>query len=226
MLHYEADPRSLQPLVPEGTELDRFDGRTLVSVVGFLFRNTRIRGVPIPWHRTFEEVNLRFYVRRRAEDGWRRAVVFVKELVPRRMIALVARGLYNENYVAVPMGHRVENEPAPGRRSTVVYWWGSGDRHGRLRLEARGDPRPLVEGSEAEFLAEHYWGYARQRDGGTLEYRVEHPRWRILESEHAELRCDARDLYGPALAEVLSVPPSSAFLAEGSSVSVHAARRL
>lgn len=226
MLHYEADPRWLQPLVPAGTELDRFDSRTLVSVVGFLFRNTRIRGWAIPWHRTFEEVNLRFYVRRRAEDGWRRGVVFVKELVPRRMIALVANRLYNENYVAVPMGHRVEEESPPHPRSTVVYWWLSGGRDGRIRLEARGDPRPLVEGSEEEFLAEHYWGYARQRDGGTLEYRVEHPRWRIFEAEHAELRCDARDLYGPALAEALSAPPSSAFLAEGSPVSVRAGTRL
>ncbi|HTR04180.1 MAG TPA: DUF2071 domain-containing protein, partial [Thermoanaerobaculia bacterium] len=97
MLHFDADPRVLRPLVPPGTELDFFDGRTLISVVGFLFKDTRLRGIAIPGHRDFEEVNLRFYVRRRAEEGWRRAVVFVKELVPRRLIAFVARHFYNEN---------------------------------------------------------------------------------------------------------------------------------
>ena len=118
ILNYLVEPSLLGGLVPRGTELDAWQGRTYVSVVGFLFLNTRILGVPVPFHRHFEEVNLRFYVRREAEDGWRRGVVFVKELVPKRAIAWVARAVYNENYVAVPMGHEiVRAEGSPLRTS-------------------------------------------------------------------------------------------------------------
>ena len=111
MVNFEIDPAVLRPFVPVGTELDCWQGRAFVSVVGFLFVDTRVWGWPIPYHRDFEEVNLRFYVRRRAEEGWRRAVVFVKEIVPRAAIAMSARWLYGENYVALPMRHQVEDGP-------------------------------------------------------------------------------------------------------------------
>src|SRR5918996_5117390 len=108
MLNYEVDPQVLARRVPPGTELDIWQGRALVSVVGFRFLRTRVLGLPIPFHRDFEEVNLRFYVRRQAEDGWRRGVVFIKEIAPRWAIATVARVVYNENYAARPMRHRIE----------------------------------------------------------------------------------------------------------------------
>jgi|SRR5712691_2431031 len=120
MLNYEVDRSALAARVPRGTELDEWQGRTYLSVVGFLFLGTRVLGLPIPFHRDFEEVNLRFYVRRRTEEGWRRAVVFVKEMVPRAAIAMVARALYNEKYVAVPMDHEVRRAPdKPGRIESV-----------------------------------------------------------------------------------------------------------
>ena len=99
ILNYEVPPAVVLPLVPRGTELDIWQGQALVSLVGFLFTDTRVRGLAIPWHRHFEEVNLRFYVRRRvASAPDRRAVVFVRELVPRYAIAAIARFLYNEPY--------------------------------------------------------------------------------------------------------------------------------
>ena len=84
MLNYTIDPRSFEPLLPPGTEFDFFDRTTYVSVVGFHFLRTKVFGLGIPWHRDFEEVNLRFYVRRRGAEGWRRGVAFIRELVPRR----------------------------------------------------------------------------------------------------------------------------------------------
>lgn len=226
MLNWEVDPEILAPFVPLGTELDAWNGRTFVSVIGFLFLETRLRGWAVPFHRNFEEVNLRFYVRRRAEEGWRRAVVFIRELVPRVLIAWTARLLYNENYVGARMGHRLAENAAGGAGPSVAYWWRRRRGYGELSLAASGEPGALVEGSREEFIAEHYWGYAKQRDGGTLEYRVEHPRWRICSAAHAELRGDVRSLYGPAFAETLSRPPAVAFLAEGSPVSVYAGTRL
>lgn len=219
MLNYEADPGCLRELVPRGTELDDYRGRCYLSMVGFLFRETRVLGVPVPFHRHFEEVNLRFYVRRRAPEGWRRGVVFVKEIVPRAAIAFVARTLYNENYVALPMRHAFE-----GR--SVAYEWTLGGRAQRLALTADGDAALPAAGSEQEFIAEHYWGYVRQRDGGSVEYRVEHPPWRVATAAEARLDCDVAALYGAAFAPFLAAMPSSAFLAEGSDVSVHRGVRL
>ncbi|HKD03053.1 MAG TPA: DUF2071 domain-containing protein, partial [Terriglobales bacterium] len=108
MLNYEVEPSVLAAFVPAGTELDRWNGRLFVSLVGFRFLRTRVWGLPIPLHCNFDEVNLRFYVRRMEGSEIRRGVVFIREIVPRRAIATVARNLYGERYVALPMRHRLE----------------------------------------------------------------------------------------------------------------------
>ena len=224
MLNYEIEPSVLAPYVPRGTELDLWNGKNLISVVGFRFVKTRVFGIPIPFHRNFEEVNLRIYVRRKAEDGWRRGVVFIKEIVPRAAIAFTARKLYNEPYIALPMAHQIE--AASGSVKSAEYSWRFGGRQNRLKLTTRGEAQPLAEGSEAEFITEHYWGYNAQPDGSTLEYRVEHPRWRVYAVADAELDCDVAGLYGEQFRESLIRQPSSAFLAEGSAVTVHQGVRL
>jgi uncharacterized protein YqjF (DUF2071 family) len=226
ILTFEIDPRVVSPLVPAGTELDVWQGRTFVSVVGFLFLDTRVLGVAIPFHRDFEEVNLRFYVRRKAEDGWRRAVVFVKEIVPRLAIALTARAAFGERYVACRMRHRIEGETCAAGRRTVSYSWWVRGRENRIELSALGDAREAPEGSDEEFITEHYWGYARRRGGRTSEYRVEHPRWRVRTATEARLDCDVAAVYGSAFVEFLKAPPASAFLAEGSKVKVFRAASL
>ena len=219
MLNYEVDPRLLAPLVPAGTELDLWQGRALASVVGFHFRHTRVLGLAIPGHVNFEEVNLRFYVRRAGPEGWRRGVVFVKELVPRAAIAWVARTLYNENYVALPMRHAVAQRSGEATRS-VEYAWRLGGRWSRVSVLAREAPAIPAADSEATFITEHYWGYARQRDGATVEYQVEHPQWRVSPAAESALQGDVAALYGPELAGFLCGPPTSAFLADGSPVTV------
>jgi uncharacterized protein len=219
MLNYEVGPKILTPFVPAGTELDSWNGKTFVSVVGFLFQKTRVLGIPIPFHRNFEEVNLRFYVRRKADDGWRRAVVFIKELVPRFAIAFTARAFYNEPYLALPMSHQIETNSAS-------YFWRFNGEENFLKVIVQGEAQPLVEGSEQEFITEHYWGYTAQRDGSTLEYRVEHPRWRVWNAQATELHCDVAGLYGEQFCNTLNRPPASAFLAEGSEVKVYKGVRI
>ncbi len=225
-IEYETDLRALAPHVPAGTELDTWDGRTLISVVGFLFRDTRVWGVPFPFHRDFEEVNLRFYVRRKGPEGWRRGVVFLKEIVPKPIIAFLARRLYDEPYVALPMSHRFEMESECGQLRALEYAWRFAGRDQRLCATVRGPATALREGTEAEFITEHYWGYNRQPDGATLEYRVEHPRWSVYDVTEARLECDAGPLYGEAFRDCLSAPPRSAFVAEGSPVTVYCGHRL
>ncbi|HEX4139955.1 MAG TPA: DUF2071 domain-containing protein [Candidatus Methylacidiphilales bacterium] len=223
MLNYEIDPEVLKPFVPAGTELDSREGKTHVSVVGFHFRYARLRGVEIPFHTHFEEVNLRFYVRRTVGNETRRGVVFIKELVPRRAIAWTARWFYNENYVAVPMSHRIHKY---GLERRAIYEWSFGGEPHHLETRAECEPFLPPDDSFEAFITEHYWGYARQRDGGTLEYQVEHPRWRVWTALEAELHCDPAALYGKTFAPFLTVAPASAFLADGSAVSVYPGVRI
>jgi uncharacterized protein len=219
MLNYEIQPALLASFVPAGTELDFWEDKTFVSLVGFYFRDARIGGFPIPFHRNFEEVNLRFYVRHQADGEWRRGGVFIKELVPRKAIALVARKFYNENYAALPMWHRIEKFHEEIK--SISYGWRFNGRENFLKVEVSGRARLPTEHSLSEFITEHYWGYAKQRDGSTMEYRVEHPRWRVWESESVELQCEAANLYGELFREILDRPPASSFLADGSEVKVH-----
>jgi len=217
MINYAIDSDVLRPMVPAGVELDSFEGVTYVSVVGFLFLNTRVLGVPVPFHRDFEEVNLRFYVRERTPEGWRRGVVFVKEIVPKRAIAAVARSVYGEPYVRLPMAHRME-------WPMVRYEWRVARQWNSLEVRAEGEPALPGPGSFEEFIAEHYWGYTARSDGGTAAYRVEHAQWRVWRVAECSLSCDPEVLYGPAFARALTQPPHSAFLAEGSPVRVCPAR--
>lgn len=219
MLNFEIDPACLLAYVPHGTELDAWNGKTFVSVVGFMFLNTRVMGWSIPFHVNFEEVNLRFYVRRLGPEGWRRGVVFIKEIVPKPAIAWVARTIYNENYVALAMRHDVSSSFSPPSL-IVEYGWRFKNEWARLRVNTKGSLQPITPGSEEEFITEHYWGYAAQKDGGCVEYQVEHPPWRVWQVSESVLECNVADLYGDVFVDSLRSTPSSAFLAEGSAVVV------
>ena len=183
--------------------------------------------MPIPFHRHFDEVNLRFYVRRVVGGEVRRGVVFVREVVPRRAIAWVARWTYGERYVAQPMRHEVALPGSSGRsRGLVRYDWKVAGSWCRMEATVEGEPQPAADGSEEQFITEHYWGYARQRDGATVEYRVEHPSWRVWQAVSTSVTGDVAPLYGTGLATAISGPPRTAFVADGSEVAVHPGRRL
>jgi uncharacterized protein YqjF (DUF2071 family) len=216
ILNYIVDPGLIKPLVPPGTELDYDDGETFLSVVGFLFLGTRLLGLPIPLHRDFEEVNLRFYVRRKSADTWRRGVVFIRELVPRRAIALVARAFYGEPYLALPMKHEIEHLDCTLK---VEFSWRRGHKWESLKMRATGEPQTIPTGSHAEFITEHYWGYTSLRSG-CGEYRVEHPRWKIWNATSFEFNADVATLYGEQFTDTLNTPPRYAFIADGSPVTI------
>src|SRR5256885_8720072 len=216
ILNFVVDPKLLAQFVPPATEIDFEDGETFLSVVGFLFLDTRLLGLPIPLHRDFEEVNLRFYVRKKSADTWRRGVVFIRELVPRRAIALVARTFYGENYVSVPMKHQIDHVDL---KLSVEYAWRRGRKWESLKMSASGEPQTIPAGSHADFITEHYWGYTAVR-GGCREYRVEHPRWKVWNAETVHFSSDVATLYGEQFAESLSAPPPSAFIPAGSPIEV------
>jgi uncharacterized protein len=218
MLNYEVDPACLGKYIPAGTEPDSFQGKTYISLVGFCFCRTKLLGsIPIPFHTEFEEINLRFYVRRSTGGEIRRGVVFIAEIVPKRAIALTARWFYGENYVRRPMAHSIL---AKDSNAEVEYSWRSANQSCKLRAHASGGPSLPAEGSLEQFITEHYWGYSRQPDGGTVEYHVSHVPWKVWNAIHAEFSGDTSDLYGNELAQVLTKAPASAFIADGSPVNV------
>lgn len=226
MLNYAVAQELLLPLVPAGTELDLWQGAAYISVVGFLFADTRVLGVRIPFHGTFEEVNLRFYVRRHVDGESRRGVTFIRELVPRSAIALVARLAYNEPYRALPMDHRIQRVGSGAPSIRVAYGWTGASGQAGIDLAADGEARPLATGSLEEFITEHYWGYTPQRDGSTVEYELRHPRWLVWNASSAQLHGRLADVYPAPFAAQLDRPPDCAFLADGSAVAVHAPVRI
>jgi uncharacterized protein len=215
MFNYAVDPGLLERFVPRGTTLDSFEGRTYVSLVGFEFNRTRVAGVAIPFHSSFEEVNLRFYVRRSSKRG----VVFIRELVPKFAVAAIARIAFGENYSCVPMSHSI-HVPSDSGDFEAEYCWGSGPGKCSMRIEAEKTGFLPADGSLGQFITEHYWGYAAQSDGGCLEYEVQHPRWLVREAKSARFSGDAAGYYGAEFGELLTLPPDSAFMAEGSPVTV------
>ncbi|RYY98243.1 MAG: DUF2071 domain-containing protein [Chitinophagaceae bacterium] len=223
MANYAVDPAVLRPYLPRFTELDSFDGIHYASLVGFLFDNTRVAGFAVPGYRQFEEVNLRFYVRYREAGGWKRGVVFLKEIVPRRLICAIANTLYGENYVRFPMRH----EWTTGTDTlTVAYEWKVRGRWNGLRAEADREALPAAEGSPEEFITEHYWGYTQISERCTGTYRVIHPRWRVHRVRAFSIDCDVEQVYGPAFHDALQEAPRSVFLADGSPIRVMGGDRI
>lgn len=223
MANYDVDEELLVPHLPPGTELDRYEGRCYVSLVGFLFQNTRLKSVPIPFLRTFEEVNLRFYVQHKTPDRERRrGVVFLSELVPRHALSLVANVIYGENYSTVPMRHRwLEN----GSQRLVSYQWKYKSRWNQLDVSAAVQSQPIESGSAEEFFTEHYWGYTK-RGEWTSEYEVRHPRWSAYRVLKYLIDVDFGALYGDQFASLTERQPESILLAEGSEVEVRAGERI
>jgi uncharacterized protein len=222
MLNFVASPRILEPLLPRGTELDSWQGHHYLSLVGLMFLETRVLGIALPWYRQFQQVNLRFYVRRCVPGEWRRGVVFIKEIVPRRILALAARSLFHEPYEACPMMHRLDSglcPPSPA--GGIMYGWRLNGRWNRLSGVLSPPWQALEAGSEAQFLVERYWGYTARRSGVTSEIQITHAPWRVCTVSLPRLACDVSEVYGPSFVEPLAGPPASAFVADGAPVAVH-----
>lgn len=227
MLNYVVEPGLLAPYLPAGTELDPFQDQHYVSVVGFLYHDTRVWGVGIPGYRRFSEVNLRFYVRYRGPEGWRRGVAFIKEIVPKRVVAWIARAKYGENFIALPMRHVVvETANGHPHHQQVEFRWKRNKRWESLALHATGAPIIPAPQSEAAYITEHYWGYTAHNNETTTEYRVDHPQWRVWQATKTHFDCDVATLYGEQFVAALSGKPRSALLAEGSRVAVFGGQAL
>jgi uncharacterized protein YqjF (DUF2071 family) len=219
LANYEVDATLLGTRVPPGTELDLEDGRCFVSLVGFMFLETRVFGIPVPFHINFEEVNLRFYIKREIDGETRRAVCFIKEIVPRRAIATVARVIYGEPYEKWQMNNNRDH-------SRVEYTWSGEGTSNRIAVHRGASIGIPAESSHGGFIIEHYWGYTNRCSGRVDEYKVEHPKWELFSADDAVIDVDFGATYGSEFAFLAEAEPYSVLLAKGSEISVYKGTRI
>ncbi len=223
LANYIIDPDVLLPFLPAKTEIDIWNGNCYISLVGFMFVNTKVLGLKIPFHTNFEEVNLRFYVRHHDGKEWKRGVVFIKEIVPRAAITFIANNLYKEHYATMPMRHRWE---VNDHSRTTEYQWRCNKQWQTMQLETELSPIAMPEGSETEFITEHYWGYTRINPSKTFEYEVTHPKWLAYPVKDYFIDVDFGLVYGEPFRFLNDMEPASVMLAEGSEISVENKREL
>ncbi len=207
----------LQPYIPPFTELDLWQGKAIVSMVGFMFKQTKVLGVKWPLHANFEEINLRLYVKYFNGKEWKRGVAFISEIVPKHVIAFIANKLYNEHYAAMPTSHAIIETK---ETISTKYEWKYKGKWNKLFATAENQPSLIKPGTEEEFIFEHYWGYNEFNKNTTIEYAVEHPRWEAYPVNYHEADFDINNMYGTAFQPFLSQPPQSVFLAKGSGIIV------
>jgi uncharacterized protein YqjF (DUF2071 family) len=223
LANYVVNPDVLLPYLPYKTELDIWQGKCYVSLVGFMFANTRLLGIPIPFHTNFEEVNLRFYVRYKDGNEWKRGVVFIKEIVPRHAIAFIANTLYKEHYQTMPMRHLWQQNNGV---QLVQYDWKYNQKWQSIQVNANLQAQAIDEGSETEFITEHYWGYTQIDAQQTYEYQVTHPRWEQYAVKNHQINVDFGLVYGKDFAFLNQLEPHSVMLAEGSGITVESISKI
>jgi len=221
MANYAVDAKILAKYLPAKTEIDLWNDICYVSLVGFMFKNTKVKGFKIPFHTNFEEVNLRFYVRYKDNGEWKRGVVFVKEIVPRSALTFVANTVYKENYETMPMSHSWTSD----ENLTVEYKWRKG-RWNSFKVIANKNSNLINSNSEEEFITEHYWGYTKVSNERTSEYGVEHPKWEVYDTKDYSIDVDFGDIYGQQFNFLTLEKPRSVFLAEGSEIKVKDGRHI
>lgn len=218
MANYTVPESLLLPYLPKGIELDLFENKAYISLVGFLFKKTKLFNIPIPYFGTFEEVNLRFYVKRKEGNELKRGVVFINETVPYKVVAYLANKLYNESYSTVKTRHKFEFK---NELKKIEYQWQLNNKWNRIYAEAKNVAKSMVPGSLEEFIYEHYYGYAKVNQQETEEYKIYHPSWKVNTILQSDIICDFKSMYGNSFEYLNEQIPKSIFIAEGSAIEIN-----
>lgn len=217
MANYTIPPDVLQPYLPKGCELDLFEGNAYVSLVGFMFKKTKLFKIPISLLGTFEEINLRFYVKRQDGTEMKRGVVFINETIPYKAVAWVANKLYKEHYMAIPTKNNTRNHET---HKLIEYQWRVNKNWNSIAVKCSLDNTAIVQGSFEEFIFEHYYGYTKISDSRTEEYKVNHPRWNVNKVLTHAIKCDFTLGYGEAFSFLNNAVSHTVFMAEGSEIEI------
>ena len=217
MANYEVDPNLLKAYLPHGVELDFYNNKTYVSLVGFIFKKTSLFNIPIPFLGTFEEINLRFYVKRVEGNTIKRGVVFINETVPYKPVAWLANKLYKEHYISIPTKNTIA---ITNLSKNIRYEWKIKKEWNHIAVNGANKKEPMLPGSIEEFIFEHYYGYTKINEQQSQEYKVNHPRWQVNKVIDYSINCDFKSMYGNDFSFLSNHEPASVILAEGSPVTV------
>ena len=218
MVNYEIEPELLLPFLPKGVSLDLFDGKAYISLVGFMFKNTKLFNVPIPFFGSFEEINLRFYVTRKEGDVFKRGVVFINETIPYQLVAWMANKLYKEHYSVVPTKHQILNND---KINQIKFEWLLQNKWNSIAVDFDSKTETMKTNSLEKFIYEHYYGYTKINNLQTEEYQLKHPSWNIHKVIDYKIDCDFEAMYGKSFSILNQMKPNSVFIAEGSDVSIY-----
>lgn len=217
MANYEIDPEILIPFLPKGVELDLYNGKCYISLVGFMFKKTKLFNIPIPYLGTFEEINLRFYVKRKEGNVLKRGVVFINETIPYPIVAWMANKLYNEHYTVVPTKHKIVEDNLVKK---VKFEWMLNQKWNSIAVTSANTSEKMKPNSLESFIYEHYYGYTKTADNKTEEYKLQHPSWKVSEVIDYTIDCDFEAMYGKSFAVLNLTNPEAVFIAEGSAVAI------
>ena len=218
MANYEIDPEILKPYLPKGVELDLFNGKCYISLVGFMFKNTKLFNIPIPWFGSFEEINLRFYVTRKDGNTIKRGVVFINETIPYPIVAWMANKLYNEHYTVVPTKHNYEMLE---NSQKITFDWKLNNYWKSIYVECNYLAMKMSENTLEKFIYEHYYGYTKVSENVTSEYKLIHPSWKTFDVLDYKIDCDFQAMYGNDFSILNDSKPESVYMAEGSDVGIY-----
>lgn len=217
MANYRVPKELLLPYVPYGTEPDFFEGEAYISLVAFMFLNTRIRNFSVPFHTDFEEVNLRLYVKSMDRGNWKKGVVFIKEIVPKPAITFIANTVFGQKYATMKMRH---SHGDSGEFLQVGYEWNFQNKWNQLSVKSAKKSLPILPSSYEEFIADRYWGFAKYKDTKTYVYEVQRPRWEILPVISHSIDCDFGALYGEEFSFLNDAHPKSVLITKGSEIRI------
>lgn len=218
MANYIVPQELLLPFLPYKTQLNLFEGEAYVSLVGLMFLNTKVFGISVPLHENFEEVNLRFYVKFSDHGNWKKGVVFIKEIVPKRAVSFIANNVYGENYETMRMKHfHYDN----GDNLSVGYEWKFNNEWNKLSAIAEKRANKIIPDSCECFFADHYWGFTRYANNKTYHYNVEHPVWQTFKVISHDIKCDFGALYGDQFAFLNNLNPKKVLMTKGSQINIH-----
>jgi len=217
MANYDVNPELLIPYLPKGVQLDMFDNKFYISLVGFMFKKTSLFKVPIPFFGTFEEINLRFYVKKIEGNNIKRGVVFINETVPYKSVAWLANKLYKEHYISIPTKSSIKIN---SHLKNIDYLWKINNGWNHLTVNATNVNSQMQADSIEEFIFEHYYGYTKINNELSQEYKVNHPRWLVNKVIDYSVNCDFNSMYGKDFSFLSNKKPDSVILANGSPVTV------
>ena len=218
MANYEIEPKILIPFLPKGVDLDLYDGKAYIRLVGFMFKNTKLFNIPIPLLGTFEEINLRFYVTRKDGNQTKRGVVFINETIPYKLVAWMANKLYKEHYTVVPTKNDIRSDE---KSQKIEFKWLLNKKWNSIFVEAEIESEKMKKNSLEKFIYEHYYGYTKIDEQKTEEYQLQHPSWKVHEVVNYKIDCDFEAMYGESFSVLNQTKPTAVFIAEGSKVAVN-----